>query len=86
MFGLCQASSNFKGKTVLQTQVFTHIPGLLVGNESSDDASVMQLPDGNLLIQTADFFTPIVDDPFLFGQIAAAIPRQKALRSYQNPS
>lgn len=49
-----------------------HFPGLLVGNESSDDASVMQLPDGNLLIQTADFFTPIVDDPFLFGQIAAA--------------
>ena len=47
-------------------------PNLLVGNNSADDASVMTLPNGQLLIQTADFFTPIVDDPYLFGQIAAA--------------
>ncbi len=47
-------------------------PKLVIGNHSADDASVMELPDGNLLIQTADFFTPIVDDPFLFGKIAAA--------------
>jgi len=50
----------------------THFPNLVVGNDSADDASVMELPNGNLLIQTADFFTPIVDDPFVFGQIAAA--------------
>lgn len=47
-------------------------PNLIVGNDSADDASVMKLPGGDLLIQTSDFFTPIVDDPFLFGQIAAA--------------
>ncbi len=47
-------------------------PGLIVGNNSADDASVMKLPNGDLLIQTADFFTPIVDDPYIYGQIAAA--------------
>ncbi|MFM9944697.1 MAG: selenide, water dikinase SelD [Bacteroidia bacterium] len=47
-------------------------PNLIVGNSSADDASVMKLPNGDFLIQTSDFFTPIVDDPFLFGQIAAA--------------
>ena len=47
-------------------------PGLIVGNNSADDASVMKLSNGDLLIQTADFFTPIVDDPFVYGQIAAA--------------
>ena len=47
-------------------------PNLIVGNDSSDDASAMKLHNGDLLIQTSDFFTPIVDDPFLFGQIAAA--------------
>jgi len=47
-------------------------PNLLVGNDRSDDASVMKMDNGDLLIQTADFFTPIVDDPFLYGKIAAA--------------
>lgn len=45
---------------------------LLVGNESSDDAAVYDLGDGTALISTTDFFTPIVDDAFLFGKIAAA--------------
>ncbi len=45
---------------------------LLVGNESSDDAGVYQLTDDIAMIQTLDFFTPIVDDPYMFGQIAAA--------------
>jgi selenide, water dikinase len=45
---------------------------LLVGNESSDDAGVYQLTDDIALVQTVDYFTPIVDDPYLFGQIAAA--------------
>lgn len=47
-------------------------PNLLVGNDHSDDASVMKMDNGDLLIQTADFFTPIVDDPYLYGKIAAA--------------
>lgn len=45
---------------------------LLVGIETADDASVYQLREDILLIQTLDFFTPIVDDPFLYGQISAA--------------
>lgn len=45
---------------------------LLVGMESSDDGSVYKLTDDIALIQTVDFFTPIVDDPYTYGQIAAA--------------
>lgn len=48
------------------------IPELLVGNETADDAGVYQLTDEIALIQTVDYFTPIVDDPYMFGQIAAA--------------
>ncbi len=46
-------------------------PGLLVGNESKDDAAVYDLGDGNCIISTTDFFMPIVDDPFTFGAIAS---------------
>jgi selenide, water dikinase len=45
---------------------------LLVGYETSDDAAVYRLTPELALVQTVDFFTPIVDDPFLFGQVAAA--------------
>ena len=45
---------------------------LLVGNSSNDDAAVYDLGDGNALISTTDFFMPIVDDAFDFGQIASA--------------
>lgn len=44
----------------------------MVGLTSGDDAGVYRLSDDSALVQTVDFFTPIVDDPFLFGQIAAA--------------
>ena len=44
---------------------------LLVGNETSDDAAVWRLNDEQALIATTDFFMPVVDDPFHFGQIAA---------------
>jgi len=44
---------------------------LLVGNESNDDAAVYDIGNGKAIISTTDFFTPIVDDPFLFGKIAA---------------
>lgn len=43
-----------------------------VGFDSSDDSAVYTLDDGRTIIQSVDFFTPIVDDPFTFGQIAAA--------------
>jgi len=47
-------------------------PRLLVGRETYDDAGVFMLSDDLALVQTVDFFAPIVDDPYLFGQIAAA--------------
>jgi len=49
-----------------------HDPNLLVGSATSDDAAVYRLDDQRALVQTLDFFTPIVDDPYLYGQIAAA--------------
>ena len=59
------------------SQILSDIPlrmipkELLVGIESSDDAAVYQLNEHQAVIATTDFFTPIVDDPFHFGQIAA---------------
>ena len=48
-----------------------HDPNVLVGFEGADDAGVYQLAPDSALVQTVDFFTPIVDDPYTFGQIAA---------------
>jgi len=47
-------------------------PNLIVGLDRADDAGVYKVSDDLALIQTVDFFTPIVDDPYWFGQIAAA--------------
>jgi selenide, water dikinase len=47
-------------------------PNVLVGFNTNDDAGVYLIAEGLALVQTVDFFTPIVDDPFTFGQIAAA--------------
>jgi selenide, water dikinase len=47
-------------------------PRLLVGSASGDDAAVFRLADDLALVQTIDFFTPLVDDPYDFGRIAAA--------------
>jgi selenide,water dikinase len=47
-------------------------PNLLVGTETCDDAGVYRLTDGLALVQTLDFFPPLVDDPYTFGRIAAA--------------
>src|SRR5271170_1903094 len=46
-------------------------PDVIVGFETSDDAAVYRLSDELAIVQTVDFFTPIVDDPELFGQVAA---------------
>ena len=48
-----------------------HDPNLLVGFDKSDDASVYKISDELALVQTVDFFPPIADDPYVFGQIAA---------------
>ena len=48
-----------------------NLPGVLVGYENSDDAGVFQLTPDILLVQTVDYFSPIVDDAYTYGQIAA---------------
>ena len=47
-------------------------PNLLVGTDTHDDAGVYRLSDDTALVQTIDFFPPVVNDPFVYGQIAAA--------------
>ncbi len=47
-------------------------PNVLIGFDTADDAGVYRLSDDLALVQTVDFFTPIVDDPYTFGQVAAA--------------
>jgi selenide,water dikinase len=59
-------------ETILEGNKSGSFAALLVGNEGNDDASVFQLNAIEALISTVDFFTPIVDDAFLLGQIAAA--------------
>jgi selenide, water dikinase len=48
-----------------------HDPNVLVGFDHADDAGVYQIGPDQALVQTVDFFTPVVDDPYVFGQIAA---------------
>ena len=48
-----------------------HDPNVLVGFDHADDAGVYQISPDQALVQTVDFFTPVVDDPYTFGQIAA---------------
>ena len=50
----------------------TESENLLVGFENNEDASVFQINDEQALVQTLDFITPVVDDPFVYGKIAAA--------------
>ena len=50
----------------------THDENLLVGYDSNDDASIYKLTDELAIVQTLDFFPPMVEDPYTFGQIAAA--------------
>src|SRR5881275_3707324 len=57
---------------VLRQLPIVRDPNLLVGTATADDAGVYRIDRDRALVQTVDFFTPIVDDPFLYGQIAAA--------------
>lgn len=59
-------------KRVLENIPKTYDENLLVGYEASDDAAVYKVSDDLAIVQTMDFFPPMVDDPYIFGQIAAA--------------
>jgi selenide,water dikinase len=51
---------------------FSTDPNVLIGTKTSDDAAVYRINDTLAIVQTVDYFTPVVDDPYLFGQITAA--------------
>ena len=68
----CKISPAVLSEILASGTVGSNIPKLLVGNDSRDDAAVYQIDDKTAMISTTDFFMPIVDDPFTFGQIASA--------------
>ncbi len=59
-------------EAVLKEIPFSNDPRILVGTDTSDDAAVFRIDDDKAIVQTVDFFTPVVDDPYHFGAIAAA--------------
>jgi len=59
-------------ENVLKRMPPANDPNLIVGFETSDDAAIYRIADDLAIVQTVDFFTPIVDDPRLFGQVTAA--------------
>ena len=68
----CKLAPNLLHKLKSKLNNSNNFPQLLVGNESNDDAAAFAIENGNVIISTTDFFTPIVNDPFDFGRIAAA--------------
>lgn len=68
----CKIGPAILGQVVRDLPPSPPNPNVLVGLDTSDDAGVYRLNDEVALVQTVDFFTPIVDDPYAFGQIAAA--------------
>lgn len=68
----CKLSPQILDQLLGNMPRFSRFPDLLVGNETRDDAAVFRLDDEKALVATTDFFTPIVDDPYDFGRIAAA--------------
>lgn len=67
----CKITPQNLEKILKNVTPFTH-PDILVGTETSDDATVYRISNDVAIVQTLDFFTPIVDDPYDFGAIAAA--------------
>ena len=68
----CKISSADLEKIILDKNSHKSFAKLLVGNDTKDDAAVYDIGNGRAVISTTDFFTPIVDDPYDFGRIAAA--------------
>jgi selenide, water dikinase len=67
----CKLAPSVLSRILAQMPAAASFKDLLVGTETSDDAAVYRLNDQQAIVATTDFFTPIVDDPFDFGRIAA---------------
>jgi len=57
---------------ILKSQPGKNNPNILIGHETSDDAAVYQIDENRAIVQTVDFIPPVVDDPYMYGAIAAA--------------
>jgi len=68
----CKVAPSVLQKILEGNATAKKFPGLLVGSETNDDAAVMEINGDSCLVSTTDFFTPVVDDAFNFGRIAAA--------------
>jgi selenide,water dikinase len=68
----CKISPKILDQILSNVKTSGIFPQLLVGNNTKDDAAVMELEDGNCIISTTDFFMPIVNDAYDFGRIASA--------------
>jgi selenide, water dikinase len=68
----CKISPQILSEILHSNEAFPDFEKLLVGNNSRDDAAVLDIGNGQALISTTDFFMPIVDDPYDFGRIASA--------------
>lgn len=67
----CKISPEILDNILKSQLTLSSFPNLLVGNNTKDDAAAYDLGNGTSVLSTTDFFMPIVDDPFTFGQIAA---------------
>ncbi|MBY0420845.1 MAG: selenide, water dikinase SelD [Parvularculaceae bacterium] len=67
----CKLAPNVLKEILAKTPLVVHDPSLLVDASTSDDAAVYQVSEDAAIVATTDFFTPIVDDPYEFGRIAA---------------
>lgn len=67
----CKIAPDVLDKILKSDMVTKDYPNLLVGNSTKDDAAAFDIGDGTCILSTTDFFMPIVDDPFTYGQIAA---------------
>lgn len=70
--GGCSAKFSAGALNEVLKKINVYNPDILVGFEDSDDASVYKISDEFAIVQTIDFFPPMVDDPYIFGQIAVA--------------
>ena len=67
----CKIAPDILAKLLKSDQNIPCFKDLLIGHSDNDDAAVYDIGDGQGIVSTTDFFTPIVDDPFNFGRIAA---------------
>jgi len=68
----CKIAPHILSDLVLHTRNAMHFPNLIIGNSTNDDAAIWDIGNGKYSIHTTDFFTPMIEDAYTYGSIAAA--------------